>query len=65
MPTCLQRYSSLTEKRHDFKGIAEITWGSRKVAVQDASGRSKKLDSRVKPVNDELLVILFYGVEGG
>ena len=65
MPACLQRYFSLTEKRHDFKDIAEITWGRRKVDVQDASGRSKKLDSRVKPGNDELLVILFYGVEGG
>jgi hypothetical protein len=35
------------------------------VDVKDVSGRSKKLDSRVKPGNDELLVILFYRAEGG
>jgi hypothetical protein len=27
--------------------------------------RQKYLDSRVKPGNDELLLLLFYGVEGG
>ena len=59
MPACLQRYFSLAGKQHDFKDIAEITWGSREVDVQGASGRSKKLDSRVKPGNDELLVLLF------
>lgn len=53
MPACLPG------KRHDFKDIAEITWGSREVDVKDTSGRSKKLDSRVEPGNDELLVISF------
>jgi hypothetical protein len=49
----LQRYFSLAEKRHDFKDIAEITWGRREVDVKDESDRSKKLDSRVKPGNDD------------
>ena len=55
MPACLQRYFSLEGKRHDFKDIAEETWSCCEVDVKDVSGRSKKLDSRVKPGNDELL----------
>jgi hypothetical protein len=60
----MQRYFSLAEKRHDFKDIDGETWSSCDAAVKDGSGRSKKLDPRVKPGNDELLVLLFYGVEG-
>jgi hypothetical protein len=53
MPACLQRYFSLTEKRYDFKDIAEKARGSREVDAKDASGRSKKLDSRIKSGNDD------------
>ena len=52
-PACLQRYFSIAGKRHDFKDIAGKAWGSREVDIMDTSGRSKKLDSRVKPGNDD------------
>jgi hypothetical protein len=53
MPACSQRYFSLAGKRHDFKDIAEKAWGCCEVDVKGVSGRSKKLDSRVKPGNDD------------
>jgi hypothetical protein len=52
MPACSQRYFSLAGKRHDFKDIAEKAWGCCEVDVKGVSGRSKKLDSRVKLGND-------------
>ena len=49
----------VNRKTNDFKNIADKTWSSFDAGVRDVSGRSKKLNSRVKPGNDEQLGISF------